>query len=109
MVSFVNVQLVRNFKSIWLMVSNVVLISMNVQLDSIIVDGCHAVISVLMDHPMVFKGTHGGMKTIHNAFSGKNFALVVFVGMCDEFVTILYLVTHHYVAQMIVSHICLIL
>ena len=87
MVSFANVQLVRNFKSIWLMVSNVVLISMNVQLDSIIVDGCHAVISVLMVHPMVFKGTHGGMKTIHNAFSGKTFDLIAFVGEFHKCVT----------------------
>ena len=87
MVSFANVQLVRNFKSIWLMVSNVVLISMNVQLDSIIVAGCHAVISVLMVHPMVFKGTHGGMKTIHNAFSGNNFALIAIVGTFHKCVT----------------------
>ena len=81
MVSHVNVPLVPNYKLIPV-VLNDVLTSMNANPDNIIVVGCHAVISVLMDHPMVFKGTHGGMKTIHNAFSGKNFG-----DFCEKCVT----------------------
>ena len=77
MVLLVNVPPEQNFRSP--MVSNVVLISKNVKLANIIVAGCHAVISVLMDHPMVFKGTHGGMKIIHSAFLGK--ITLVFVNL----------------------------
>ena len=79
MVSHVNVPLVQNSKLILVALKDV-LTSMNANPDNIIVVGCHAVISVLMVHPMVFKGTHGGMKTIHNAFSGKNFG--DFCGKC---------------------------
>ena len=81
MVSHVNVLLEQNFKS--LMESNVVLIYRNVKLDNIIVAGCHAVIFVLMDHPMVFKGMLGGMKIIHSAFTGKSYLS----GFCDKCVT----------------------
>ena len=77
MVLLVNVPPEQNFRSP--MVSNIVLISKNVKLVNIIVAGCHAVIFVLMDHPMVFKGTHGGMKIIHSAFLGR--ILLVFVNL----------------------------
>ena len=77
MVSLVNVLADRNYKL--RMVLNVVLISMNVKLDNIIVAGCHVVISVLMDHPMVCKGTLGGMRIIQNAFSGEFFILMTYV------------------------------
>ena len=69
MVSHVNVLLDLNSKLI-LVVLKDVLISTNANPDNIIVVGYHAVISVLMDHPMVFKEMHGGMKITHNAFTG---------------------------------------
>ena len=69
MVSHVNVPLVPNYKLIPVALKDV-LTSMNANPDNIIVVGCHAVISVLTGHPMVFKEMHGGMKITHNAFTG---------------------------------------
>ena len=82
MVSLVNVLADRNYKL--RMASNVVLISMNAKLDNIIVAGCHAVISVLMDHQMVFKEMLGGMKIIHSAFTGNIIPSPLSLQKCRE-------------------------